>query len=88
MTVSSVCLVVTPAQFAERKEFYTNVLATLGYKEWRSDAKFIGFSDASDIPDFFIVAKDESERAPTRNVHVSFKAPDQETVRKFYDAAL
>ena len=88
MTLSSVAIVVTPAQFAARKAFYARVLAILGHTEFRSGENFIGFKNASGIPDFFIVAKEESERAPTRNVHIGFKAPDRETVHKFHAEAL
>ena len=39
-------------------------------------------------PDFFLVAKEESARWPTRNVHFGFKAPDRETMDEFHPAAL
>jgi hypothetical protein len=88
MTVSHVCLVVKPSEFEARKAFYTTVLVTLNYKEFRSSENFIAFADASGTPDFFIIAKEESERGPTTNVHFGFRAPDRETVHKFHEVAL
>lgn len=88
MTLAAVTLVVTPSQFEERKAFYTTVLTLLGYKEFRSGKDFIGLANQSGVPDFFIVAKAESEREPTKNVHICFRAPDRDTVHKFHAAAL
>jgi catechol 2,3-dioxygenase-like lactoylglutathione lyase family enzyme len=88
MSLACVCLVVTPSQFEERKAFYTTVLSILGYKEWRSGDNFIGLANPAGVPDFFLTAKEESERQPTKNVHIGFKVSDHETVQKFHAAGL
>jgi hypothetical protein len=88
MSLGRVCLTVTPSQFEERKAFYTDLLSVLNYKNFRSGNGFFGLSNASGIPDFFLIAMKESERGPTKNVHIGFRAPDRETVNKFHATAL
>ena len=88
MSLGAVCLIVTPAQFEERKTFYTTLLSNLKYTEFRAGDGFIGLANSAGVPEFFLIAKEESERGPTRNVHIGFKAPDRETVDKFHAAAL
>ena len=88
MPLSNVCLVVTPANLAAFKTYYKAVLAPLGYGVWREDDKFIGFRQGEHDPDFFMIAKPESERLPTRNVHFGFRAASTEVVKAFHAAAL
>jgi hypothetical protein len=88
MSLGCVCLIVPPSQFEEGKTFYTDVLSVLNYKHFRSGNGFFGLSNASGIPDFFMIAKEESEGGPTKNVHIGFRAPDRETVNKFHATAL
>jgi hypothetical protein len=86
MPISHFCLVVTPAEFQATKTFYLAALAPLGYKEVFGSPNFVGLGDSSNIPDFFIVAKED--RGPTKDGHFGFLAPDKETVHKFHEAAL
>jgi hypothetical protein len=88
MTLACVCLIVTPTQFEERKAFYTKLLSNLDYKEFRAGEGFFGLANSAGIPDFFMVAMEESVREPTKNVHIGFRAPDRQTVDKFHAAAL
>jgi hypothetical protein len=61
-------------------------LAPLGYKEVYAGPNFVGLADSSNIPDFFVVVKED--RGPTKDGHFGFLAPDKVTVRKFHEAAL
>jgi hypothetical protein len=81
-------IVVAPDQFAAFKAFYTRILSVIGHTEFRSSENLVGFKNVSGVPDFLIFAKEESERAPTRNAHFGFKTSDRETVDKFYQEAL
>ena len=86
MPVSHFTIVVTPAEFQAAKTFYLAALAPLGYKELFSGPDHQGLGDASNIPDFFIVSKED--RGPTKNAHFAFQAPDKDAVHKFHEAAL
>jgi hypothetical protein len=84
VSLGCVCLIVPPSQFEEGKNFYTDVLSILNYKHFCSGNGFFGLSNASRIPDFFMITKEESKGGLMKNVHIGFRAPDRETVKKFH----
>ena len=61
-------------------EFYTNILAPLGYK-LELDRASKGFGDGVSL-DFFI-----SEGTPSSNIHYAFGAQNRATVDRVYEVA-
>lgn len=66
------------------KSFYDTVLATLGHRRLMDFEVAIGYGTGK--PDFWISRFEDM--GPNREMHLAFSAPDAETVRAFYDAAI
>ncbi len=64
--------------------FYDKVLGVLGQHRLMDVGVAIGYG--SETPDFWISTFEGI--GPNREVHVAFRAPDEETVRAFHAAAL
>jgi len=71
------------SNYKSAKEFYTKVLATLGYTQNMEYGEAAGFNDGKNT-DFWI-GTNEKGVVP---LHVAFQAKDQEQVQAFYKAAL
>lgn len=69
--------------YEKGKEFFGKALEPLGYKLIKDFKVACGFGVGGKA-DFWIVKSDK----PLHPQHISFTAPDQETVKKFYDSAL
>jgi catechol 2,3-dioxygenase-like lactoylglutathione lyase family enzyme len=70
------------SDYAKSKEFYTTVLATLGYSQNMEYGKSAGFNDGMNT-DFWISA--EKAVVPT---HIAFQAGDRKQVEAFHKAAV
>lgn len=71
-------------------EFYEKVLAPLGYKRFVGDfdgAEGFGFDNAKDGPGHLWMFVEGNLKNVTE-VHIAFKAKDEEMVHAFYEAAL
>ncbi len=68
--------------YAKSKAFYTNVLATLGYRQNMEYGESAGFNDGKNT-DFWISA--EKKVVPT---HLAFEARNRKQVEAFHKAAL
>lgn len=73
------------ADMAAATRFYDAVLGTLGHRRLMDFGVAIGYG--TDQPTFWI-STGEAATGPNREVHVAFRAPDAETVRRFHAAAL
>lgn len=71
------------SDYQAAKDFYTNVLATLGYTQNMESGESAGFNDGENT-DFWI-ATNEKGVVPS---HVAFTAKSKEEVDTFYEAAL
>ncbi len=71
------------ADYQAAKEFYTTVLATLGYTQNMEFGESAGFNDGENT-DFWIATNEEG----VVPVHVAFAAKNKAEVEAFYDAAL
>lgn len=69
--------------YQKSKEFYTEVLKTLGYTQNLEFGEVCGFNDGKNT-DFWI-ATNEKGATPS---HVAFEAKNKEGVEKFYKKAL
>ena len=69
--------------YKKAKDFYTKVLATLGYTQTMEYGEAAGFSDGKNT-DFWI-GKNEKGVVP---LHVAFIAKNKKEVEDFYTAAL
>lgn len=74
--------------FAKAKEFYDQVLATLGMKALSGSLEELkcGYGTA-DRP-FFKITQSTKDHPVSRVVHLAFKAKDQKMVKDFYEAAI
>jgi predicted lactoylglutathione lyase len=70
------------SDYQKSKEFYTKVLATLGYKNNMEYGEAAGFNDGKNT-DFWIGKKEGVTPG-----HVAFEAKNKEEVDSFYKAAL
>jgi len=70
------------SNYAKSKAFYTNVLATLGYRQNMEYGESAGFNDGKNT-DFWISA--EKKIVPT---HLAFEARSRKQVEAFHKAAL
>ncbi len=74
------------ANFAASKTFYTQVLATLGYKPLSGkDGMYFGFG--ADKPEFWIAQSREGHEC-SRNTHIAFHCKRRALVDAFYTAAI
>lgn len=73
------------ADLAASATFYDTVLATLGHRRLM-DFEGIAVGYGTDKPDFWISRFEDM--GPNREMHLAFSAPDAETVRAFYGAAI
>jgi catechol 2,3-dioxygenase-like lactoylglutathione lyase family enzyme len=64
--------------------FYDKVLATLGHRRLLDFEVAVGYG--TDKPDFWLSTFEGV--GPNREVHVAFTAPDADTVRAFFQAAV
>ncbi len=71
------------SDYTKAKEFYTKVLATLGYTQNMEYGEAAGFNDGKNT-DFWI-ATHEKGVVPS---HVAFEAKNTKEVEQFYKAAL
>lgn len=71
------------SDYQKAKEFYTTVLATLGYTQNMEYGEAAGFNDGENT-DFWIATH---ERGTTPS-HVAFAAKSKEEVQRFYEVAL
>ena len=71
------------SNYKKAKEFYTTVLATLGYKQNMEYAEAAGFNDGKNT-DFWIGVHEEG----VIPLHIAFQAKNKEEVEAFYKAAL
>jgi predicted lactoylglutathione lyase len=69
--------------YARAKEFYTKVLATLGYTQNMEFGEAAGFNDGKNT-DFWI----GTSEAGVVPIHVAFAAKNKQEVEDFYNAAL
>jgi catechol 2,3-dioxygenase-like lactoylglutathione lyase family enzyme len=65
------------------KRFYEEALAPLGYSLLMEFPGAAGFGTGEGMADFWIGSSEERGAA-----HVAFRAPDRETVDRFYEAAM
>jgi len=70
------------SDYRKSKEFYTKVLATLGYSQNMEYGESAGFNDGENT-DFWISA--EKSVVPT---HLAFQAGDRKQVEAFHKAAI
>ena len=70
------------SDFSVSKQFYTKVLATLGYRQNMEESTAAGFNDGRNT-DFWIHAT-----KPVVAMHVAFQAADRKQVEDFHRAAL
>jgi catechol 2,3-dioxygenase-like lactoylglutathione lyase family enzyme len=70
------------SDYTKSKAFYTNVLATLGYRQNMEHGESAGFNDGKNT-DFWISA--EKSVVPT---HLAFQARDRQQVEAFHRAAV
>jgi catechol 2,3-dioxygenase-like lactoylglutathione lyase family enzyme len=70
------------SNYAKSKAFYSNVLATLGYRQNMEHGTSAGFNDGKNT-DFWISA--EKKVVPT---HLAFQAGDRKQVEAFHRAAV
>lgn len=74
-------------QFEAACEFYAKVLATLGCKEILRHPGAVAFG--REYPEFWVQTPIDGQPATLGNgSHFGFNAPDKESVRAFYQAAL
>jgi catechol 2,3-dioxygenase-like lactoylglutathione lyase family enzyme len=71
------------SDYKKAKEFYTAVLATLGYTQNMEYGEAAGFNDGKNT-DFWIATYDEG----VIPLHIAFQAKDKAEVEAFYKAAL
>lgn len=71
------------SDYAKSKEFYSKVLAPLGYTQNMEMGESAGFNDGINT-DFWITAKKEG----VVKIHVAFSAKNKKEVEAFYAAAL
>jgi catechol 2,3-dioxygenase-like lactoylglutathione lyase family enzyme len=72
---------------AKAKRFYDAVLTPLGYKRIDDGAASLGYGH--EATSFWVLAADEPVPASMASgLHFCFDAPNQESVKAFYDAAL
>jgi catechol 2,3-dioxygenase-like lactoylglutathione lyase family enzyme len=71
------------SNYKKAKEFYTTVLATLGYKQNMEYGEAAGFNDGKNT-DFWIGVHEQG----VIPLHVAFQAKNKEEVEAFYKAAL
>ena len=72
------------ADLQKTAAFYDKVLATLGHRRLLDFEVAVGYG--TDKPDFWLSTFDGV--GPNREVHVAFTAPDADTVRAFFQAAV
>lgn len=88
-------ITITVRDLGVSKVFYEKVLVTLGMKTMLGSEEeyFWGFS-ATKAPEFEItkgrlfISQSDDEHPISPSTHIAFKAPDHETVDRFYTAAI
>lgn len=76
------------ADWEKSKAFYDKVLGVLGYTRQKDYGVAIGYG-RDGKPDFWIGDMSAGDASgPNREVHVAFRAADEDAVRAFYQAAL
>ena len=73
--------------FARTVDFYTEVLATIGYGRHRRDEKEAAFGPGQDWTFFVYPAAAEQAVAGAR-MHLAFRVADRATANRFHAAAL
>ena len=73
------------ADVAASAAFYDSVLRTIGGRRIMDFGPVIGYG-VPPMPDFWLGPRTTGEG--TREVHIAFRAPDRESVRAFFDAAV
>lgn len=77
------------SDLARSAAFYDAVLGTLGYVRRNERARTISWHDPkTDTPHFWINLRDDLTVVADDGRHVAFRAADNATVDRFYDAAL
>jgi catechol 2,3-dioxygenase-like lactoylglutathione lyase family enzyme len=68
-------------------EFYTRVLAAIGYRLHRKEAGEVAFGP-EDAWSFFLYPAERTHSVVGARAHIAFRAADRDSVRAFYRTAL
>jgi catechol 2,3-dioxygenase-like lactoylglutathione lyase family enzyme len=77
---------ITVRDLAESVRFYEEVLGLLGYTKLRDLPASVGFGKT--YPEFWLNHRPKAQPDPDTGAHVALRAPDRETVDRFFAKAM